>query len=98
MDTTSTYLTVLQSLRNNIRPHLPRLNDVPAVLRVPAHGARPVAFVVAAVDLFGRETETGELAGEEARGVEGKGERRGGVEHCEDNFVWWMVGLGDEVT
>ena len=53
------------------------------MLCMSTHGARPIALVVAAIDLFGRETETGEFAEEGGCGLEEAGES--GMEH--DSFI-----------
>jgi len=58
------HLTLGQLSWNNICAHFRPFNNVAAMFRVSAHGAGACAFVEAAVYLFGRKLEAGELAGE----------------------------------
>lgn len=58
------HLTLGQLSWNDICAHFRPFNNVAAMFRVSAHGAGACAFVEAAVYLFVRKLEAGELAGE----------------------------------
>ena len=62
------YLEVLQTFWYNICPHLLWVDNVTAMLGVPAHGAGAGTFVETAIDLFGSEAETSADAALEERG------------------------------